>query len=50
MLTEITCATIDPPVWQPMHYDAGDESRMARLRKVVFGKADDAGRAPAAVA
>lgn len=46
MLTAIQCATMDPPVWPPMHYDAGgDEGRLARLRKVLFGKADDAARA-----
>jgi two-component system, cell cycle sensor histidine kinase and response regulator CckA len=42
MLTAIQCATVDPPVWPAMHYDAGgDDSRLARLRKRLFGKADD---------
>ena len=46
MLTAIKCATIDPPVWPPVHYAAGgDLGRIARLRKVLLGKADDAGRA-----
>src|SRR5262245_39069850 len=46
MLTAIKCATIDPPVWPPFHYDAaGDEGRLTRLRKVLFAKAEDAGRA-----
>ncbi|HET9267481.1 MAG TPA: ATP-binding protein [Vicinamibacterales bacterium] len=45
MLTAIPCATIDPPVWPPMHYDAGrDEGRLTRLRQVLFGRADETGR------
>ena len=43
MQTAITCATIDPPVWPGMHYDAGDESRLSKLHRLLFGReeADD---------
>jgi len=38
MQTAITLATIAPPVWPAMHYDAGDHRRLTKLRRFLFGR------------
>ena len=47
-MTTIQCATVDPPIWPPMDYDAGADDRgLGRLRNFLFGRAgddDDTGR------
>jgi PAS domain S-box-containing protein len=41
-MTATQCATVDPPIWPPMQYDAGADDRgLGRLRNFLFGKAED---------
>jgi two-component system, cell cycle sensor histidine kinase and response regulator CckA len=43
MLTAIECPTVDPPIWPAMAFELGpDAPRLARLRTLLFGLADEA--------